>query len=53
MKLITKKQRRKEIVDIDILITSRNGDRKIEQPIRITNGPPERMWKWKQFSQFR
>ena len=25
----------KETVDIDILVTSRNGDRKIMQPIRI------------------
>ena len=27
---------RKETVDIDILVTSRNGDRKIMQSIRIT-----------------
>ena len=31
---------RKETVDIDILITSRDGDRKIMQSIRITNGTP-------------
>ena len=30
---------RKEIVDIDILVTSRNGDRKIMQSIRITSRP--------------
>ena len=30
---------RKETVDIDILVTSRNGDRKIMQSIRITNIP--------------
>ena len=31
---------RKETVDIDILITFRDGDRKIMQSIRITNGTP-------------
>ena len=31
---------RKETVDIDILVTSRNGDRKIMQSIRITSTPP-------------
>ena len=31
---------RKETVDIDILVTSRNGDRKIMQSIRITIDPP-------------
>ena len=31
---------RKETVDIDILVTSRNGDRKIMQSIRITSRPP-------------
>ena len=36
---------RKETVDIDILVTSRNGGRKIMQFIRITNRP--------QMSQFR
>ena len=30
---------RKETVDIDILMTSGNSDRKIMQPIRITSGP--------------
>ena len=30
---------RKETVDIDILVTSRNGDRKIMQSIRITSRP--------------
>ena len=28
---------REETVDIDILVTSRNGDRKIKQSIRITS----------------
>ena len=31
---------RKETVDIDILVTSRNGDRKIKQCIRITSRLP-------------
>ena len=31
---------RKETVDIDILITSRNGDRKIMQSIRVTSNHP-------------
>ena len=43
----------KEIVDIDILITSRNGDRKIMQPIRIPNGPAMRRRKCNQFVQFK
>ena len=33
---------RKETVDIDILVTSRNGHRKITQSIRITCRPPSR-----------
>ena len=32
----------KETVDIDILVASRNGDRKIMQSIRITSRPPSR-----------
>ena len=43
---------RKETVDIDILITSRNGDRKIMQTIRITSRPPSRKRKWNKLSQF-
>ena len=43
---------RKETVDIDILVTSRNGDRKIMQSIRITSRPTSRKRKWNQFSQF-
>ena len=39
---------RKETVDIDILVTSRNGDRKIMQPVRITSRPPSRKRKWNQ-----
>ena len=44
---------RKETVDIVILVTSRNGDRKIMQSIRITSRPPSREKKWNQLSQFR
>ena len=33
---------RKETVDIDILVTAMNDDRKIIQSIRITNRPPSR-----------
>ena len=43
---------RKETVDTDILVTSRNGDRKIMQSIRITSRPPSRKRKWNQLSQF-
>ena len=44
---------RKETVDIDILVTSRNGDRKIIQSIRITSRPTSRKRKWNNLSQFR
>ena len=43
---------RKETVDKDILVTSRNDDRKIMQSFRITT-EPSRIRKWNQFSQFR
>ena len=43
---------RKETVDIDILVTSINGDRKIMQSIRITCRPPSRKRKWKKLGQF-
>ena len=43
---------RKETVDIDFLVTSRNCDRKIMQSIRITSRPPSRKRKWNQLSQF-
>ena len=33
---------RKETIDIDILVTSRNGDRKIMESTRITSRPPSR-----------
>ena len=43
---------RKETVDIDIPATSRNGDRKIMQSIKIKSRPPSRIRKWSQLSQF-
>ena len=43
---------RKETVDIDTLVTSRNGHRKIIQSIRIMRRPPSRKRKWKQLSHF-
>ena len=43
---------RKGTVDIDILVTSRNGNRKIIQSIRITSRPPSRIRIWNQFIQF-
>ena len=42
-----------EIVGIDILVTSRNGERKIIQSIRITIRPASRIRKQNQLSQFR
>ena len=43
---------RKETVDIDILVTSRNVDRKIMQSVRITSRPPSRKRECNQLSQF-
>ena len=43
---------RKETVHIDILVTSRSGDRNIMQSIRITSRPLSRIRKWNQLSQF-
>ena len=43
---------RKETVDIDILVRSRNGDRTIMQSIRITSRPLSGKSKWNQLSQF-
>ena len=43
---------RKETVDMDILVASRNGDRKIMQSIRITSRPLSRIKNWNKFSQF-
>ena len=44
---------RKETVDIDILITSRNDDRKIKQSIRVANRPLTRIRKGNRLSQLR
>ena len=44
---------RKETVDIDVLVTSRNGDRKIMQSVGIMSRPPLRERKQNQLSQFR
>ena len=43
---------RKETVDIDTVVTYRNGDRKIMQSIRITTRLPSTKSKWNQLSQF-
>ena len=43
---------RKETVNIEILETSRNDDRKIMQSIRINSRPPSRKSKGNQLSQF-
>ena len=43
---------REETVDVDILVTSRDVDRKFMQSIRITSRHLSRIWKWNQFSQF-
>ena len=37
---------RKKAADVDILVTSRNGDRQIMQSIRITSRAPSRKRKW-------
>ena len=44
---------KKKTVDIDILLTSRNGDKKIMQFIRITSRPPTKIRKGNQFRQFK
>ena len=44
---------RKENVDIGIPVTSRNGDRKILQSIRITGRHSSRIRKWNKLSKFR
>ena len=43
---------RKETVDIEIRVTSMDGDRKIMQSTRITTRPTSRKRKWKQLRQF-
>ena len=44
---------KKETVDIGILITSRDDNRKIMKSIRITIRPPLRIRKWNQLSQLK
>ena len=44
---------KKETADIDLLVISRNGDRKFMQSIRIISRPPSRIRKSNQLSQFR
>ena len=44
---------RKETVDIEIPVTSRNGYKKIMQSIRITSGLPSRIKKRNHLSQFK
>ena len=44
---------RKGTVNIDILITSRNGDRKIMQSIRIMRIHPSEIRNWNQLTAFR
>ena len=39
----------KETVDKEILITSKNGDRKTMEFIRLTSRPPSRIREWDQF----
>ena len=43
---------REKTVDIDILVTLRNGDRKIMQSIKVTSRPLLRKRRWNQLSQF-
>ena len=43
---------RKETVDIDALVISRNSEAKIMQSIRIMSRPPFRKKKWNQWNQF-
>ena len=43
---------RKGTVDIDMLATSRNGERKIMQSIRIASRPHSSKRKWNQLSEF-
>ena len=44
---------RKETVDLDIIVTSKNGERKIMQSISMMSRPTSRKRKWKQLSKFR
>ena len=44
---------KKKTVDIDILVASRNNDRKTMQSITIMKRPVSRIRKWNQLSQFK
>ena len=44
--------RGKKTIDIETLVTSRNGGRKTMQSIRIRSRPHSRIRKWNQFRQF-
>ena len=44
---------KKETADRDIIKTSKKGDRKIMQTVRIRNGSPTQISQKKQFGQFR
>ena len=48
-----KKLQRKGNVDLDILVTTKNVDWKIMQPMRLTRRLPMIIRKWNQFSRFR
>ena len=52
---VTRKRSTKRLkdTDIDILVTSRNGERKIMQSLRITSRPTSRERKWNQLIQLR
>ena len=43
---------KKGTIEIDVLVISRDSDRKIMQPIRITSRPPSRKKKWNQLRHF-
>ena len=42
---------RKETANTELLVTSRNGERKIMQSIKVASRPPSRKGKWNQLSQ--
>ena len=44
---------RKETVDIDILVTSKNSERKIMLSTKIMNRPHSRKKRWSKLSEFR
>ena len=52
-RILDSSRARKETVDIDILVASRNGDRIIMQSFRINSRNLSRIRKWNQLIQFR